>query len=159
MNKEKYYGQLPRHGVIAGNFDVIHPGYIKMFKDCKRECKNLTILLHTDPTIERPDTKLKPVLSVDDRMEMLLHFNSINSVVPYDTENDLVRLLEDLQPDVRFLGDDYKDAEYFTGDHLDIPIVYLDRSHGWSTTKFKRAIHDSVDKMAKQTIRNAYGGY
>ena len=26
-----------RIGVIAGNFDVIHPGYIKMFKECNDE--------------------------------------------------------------------------------------------------------------------------
>ena len=27
-----------------------------------------------------------------------------------------------------------------TGDDLKIPIHYLDRSHGWSTTKFKEKI-------------------
>ncbi len=25
-------------GVIAGNFDVIHPGYMKMFAECKANC-------------------------------------------------------------------------------------------------------------------------
>ena len=59
-------------GVIAGNFDVIHPGYIHMFKECQRKCDQLIILLHADPTIERP-IKLKPVLSVHDRREMLTY--------------------------------------------------------------------------------------
>ena len=27
--------QLPKKGIIAGNFDVIHPGYLKMFKEIK----------------------------------------------------------------------------------------------------------------------------
>jgi glycerol-3-phosphate cytidylyltransferase-like family protein len=27
-----------RKGVIAGNFDVIHPGYIKMFKKAAENC-------------------------------------------------------------------------------------------------------------------------
>ena len=49
-------------GVIAGNFDVIHPGYIKMFKECKSYCQQFIILLHTDPSIERPE-KLKPILT------------------------------------------------------------------------------------------------
>ena len=49
-------------GIIAGNFDVIHPGYIEMFKECALNCDSLIVLLHTDPSIERPH-KLKPILS------------------------------------------------------------------------------------------------
>ena len=59
-------------GVIAGNFDVIHPGYIKMFKECQKNCDQFIILLHDDPSIERP-TKLKPILSLSDRYEMLTY--------------------------------------------------------------------------------------
>ena len=36
-------------GVIAGNFDVIHPGYIKMFKEASSNCDCLIVLLHADP--------------------------------------------------------------------------------------------------------------
>ena len=50
-------------GVIAGNFDVIHPGYIKMFKECADNCDCLVVFLHSDPSIERPE-KLKPILEV-----------------------------------------------------------------------------------------------
>ena len=51
-------------GVIAGNFDVIHPGYINMFDEMKKVCEIVVILLQTDPTIERPE-KLKPIVSVE----------------------------------------------------------------------------------------------
>lgn len=94
-----------RIGVIAGNFDVIHPGYIKMFKECKENCDLFYILLHTDPTIERPD-KLKPILSVEERDEMLMSIKYIDNIFTYTTERDLVELLELLNPNVRFLGDD-----------------------------------------------------
>ena len=43
-----------KKGVIAGNFDVIHPGYIAMFKQCKANCDEFIVLLHSDPSIERP---------------------------------------------------------------------------------------------------------
>ena len=133
-------------GVIAGNFDCMHPGYIKMFKECKEHCDYLVVLLHSDPTIERPDTKLKPVLSVEDRTEMLMHLESVNNVLTYDTESDLLHVLSDMVVDVRFLGDDYVNKP-FTGDELDIPIHYINRSHGWSTTKFKKAIRDSYNEL------------
>ena len=49
-----------KRGVIAGNFDVLHPGYIAMFEECKKHCDRLIICLHEDPSLERPK-KLKPI--------------------------------------------------------------------------------------------------
>ena len=131
-----------RIGVIAGNFDVIHPGYIKMFKECKENCDLFYVLLHTDPSIERPE-KLKPILSVEERDEMLMSIKYIDNVFTYTTENDLLELLKLLNPAVRFLGDDYK-GKPFTGYDLKIPIHYLNRDHGWSTTKFKTLISKTI---------------
>ena len=129
-------------GIIAGNFDVIHPGYIKMFEECKSYCQNFIILLHTDPSIERPE-KLKPILSVDERIEVLYSIKYIDSVITYTYESDLLDVLEGIRPDIRFLGDDYRGRTY-TGFDLNIPIHYLNRDHGWSTTKFKKLIADSI---------------
>tara|TARA_R100000988_G_C3874401_1_gene105336 strand:- start:72 stop:470 length:399 start_codon:yes stop_codon:yes gene_type:complete len=129
-------------GVIAGNFDIIHPGYIKMFKECKQNCDNFIILLQTDPTIERPE-KLKPILSIQERIETLNSIKYIDMVVKYTTESDLIGLLKFLKPNIRFLGDDYKGKPY-SGDDLGIPIHYINRSHGWSTTKFKQMIADTL---------------
>ena len=131
-------------GVIAGNFDVIHPGYIKMFKEAAANCDCLIVLLHTDPSIERPH-KLKPILSFEDRKEILLELESVCGVIRYTYEEQLLDILKSGNFDVRFLGDDYIGKNY-TGDSLGIPIHYLDRSHGWSTTKFKNLIADSTKK-------------
>lgn len=129
-------------GIIAGNFDVIHPGYIYMFNECAKNCENLVVLLHSDPSIERPE-KLKPILSVNERMDILLSLRQIREVLVYETEEDLLDLIEWVKPDVRFLGDDYIDKPY-TGDKLNIPVHFLDRSHGWSTTKYKTLIAQTV---------------
>ncbi len=129
-------------GVIAGNFDVIHPGYIKMFQECKEYCDRFLVLLHSDPSIERPE-KLKPILSVEERIEMLLSIKYINAVETYTYESELYKLLEKHNPNIRFLGDDYKGRTY-TGFELNIPIHYLNRDHGWSTTKFKKLIADTI---------------
>jgi glycerol-3-phosphate cytidylyltransferase len=129
-------------GVIAGNFDVLHPGYIEMFKEMKANCTVLVVLLHTDPSIERPH-KLKPILSADERKEMLLSLKYVDDVIRYTYEEQLYDLLKVGEFDKRFLGDDYK-GKPFTGDNLKIPIYYLNRDHGWSTTKFKRMIANSL---------------
>ena len=133
-------------GVIAGNFDVIHPGYIYMFEECKANCDQFFVLLHIDPSIERPE-KLKPILAPHERYKILSSISFIDYVIPYDTEAELLDYLTMLKPAVRFLGDDYV-GKSFTGDNLDIPIHYIKRDHGWSTTKFKKLIADEVQRSS-----------
>ena len=128
-------------GVIAGNFDVLHPGYIYMFNECKNYCEDLLLLLHDDPSIERAE-KIKPILNLHERRMILTSLHQINRIISYETESDLYKILSEQNIDIRFLGDDYK-KKSFTGDDLDIPIHYLNRSHGWSTTKFKKLISKS----------------
>jgi glycerol-3-phosphate cytidylyltransferase len=131
-------------GIIAGAFDVMHPGYIEMFKEASANCDCLVVLLHTDPSIERPE-KLKPILSVEERKAMLLSLIYVEDVVRYTYEEQLLDLLKMGEFDVRFLGDDYINKP-FTGDNLKIPIHYLNRDHGWSTTKFKKLIANTLIK-------------
>lgn len=129
-------------GIIAGNFDVIHPGYIAMFNECKENCDRLIVLLHSDPSIERPE-KLKPILPVEDRIGILKSLTQVDDIMVYDVEGGLYKLIQHIKPDVRFLGDDYKNKP-FTGDDLGVRIHFLDRSHGWSTTKYKKMIAETV---------------
>ena len=135
-----------RIGVIAGNFDVIHPGYVRMFKECETNCDQLIILLHDDPSIERPE-KLKPILSTYERREMLTYLVKGCMIMTYNTEEELMFLLNSIEPDIRFLGDDYQFAE-FTGRDLNIPVHYINRDHNWSTTKFKNRIANEVQRSS-----------
>lgn len=131
-----------KKGFVAGNFDVIHPGYIKMFSECKNNCDHFTILLHSDPSIERPE-KLKPILTLDERIEVLSSIKFINDIKSYTYETELYDLIKNGGYSVRFLGDDYRNKS-FTGDDLNIYIYYLNRDHGWSTTKFKNLIAKTI---------------
>jgi glycerol-3-phosphate cytidylyltransferase len=129
-------------GIIAGNFDVIHPGYIAMFDECKKHCDRLIVCLHEDPSVERPE-KLKPILHWSDRVKILDSLTQVDFVFLYQTEADLYEALVKGDFDVRFLGDDYVGKTY-TGYELNIPIHYLNRDHGWSTTKYKQLIANSL---------------
>jgi glycerol-3-phosphate cytidylyltransferase len=130
-------------GMIAGNFDVIHMGYIYMFDECAKNCNHLICFLHDDPSEERPH-KLKPIHTLAERERMLKSFVQINEIITYRTEAELYELIKNKEINIRFLGDDYK-GKKFTGIDLNIPIHYLDRSHGWSTTKFKKMIANSIE--------------
>jgi glycerol-3-phosphate cytidylyltransferase len=130
-------------GFLAGSFDVVHPGYVAMFQQAKNHCDKLIVGLHADSTLENPN-KIKPILSVDDRRNTLLALKYVDEVIVYHTENELVNLVDQVKPHIRFLGDDYKN-KVITGCRDDVKIHFLDRSHGWSTTKFKNLIKKSLE--------------
>ena len=129
-------------GIVAGAFDLIHPGYIRMFKDCKRYCTNLTIALHEDPTIERSQ-KIKPVQNVEERKGILESIRYIDNVIVYKKEDEFLDLLSSGKYNIRFLGDDYNDGSY-TGKDIDIEIMFVGRGHGYSTTNLKKKICETL---------------
>jgi glycerol-3-phosphate cytidylyltransferase len=134
-----------KRGMLAGAFDIIHPGYIKLFKDSKNVCDYLIIALHEDPSEERPG-KLKPVLSVADRLDTLMAIRFVNQVVPYRTEEELLKLIKKIKPNVIIVGNDYKTDSEVTGSGLGIPIHYHQRKTPWSSTKLKRDICASMEE-------------
>ena len=141
-----------KKGIIASAFDVIHPGYIRMFKDAKLYCNHLTVALHEDPSIERSH-KLQPVQSVEERIEILESIKYIDDVVTYKVEEQYLDYLKSGDYDVRFLGTDYKTRPY-TGDNIPIDIIWLDReSHEYSSTKLKTLIYESI-KIKKTGTEN-----
>lgn len=137
-------GKNNKVGIIAGNFDVIHPGYVRLFKDAKNACGFLVIALQTDSSVERPE-KLKPILTTSERKEVLLSLKYIDEILTYTTEQELYSLIKKRKPDVRIIGTDYIDRD-FTGKSLTKEIYYHKRDHDWSTTRFKKEIAKSLDR-------------
>jgi len=133
-------------GILIGAFDVLHPGYIEAFEECKKNCNHLTILLHIDPS-KYNKNKIKPILNLQERIKTLSAIKYIDNIIPYDGEDELYNILKDNLNwiNLRFMGDDYIDKDY-TGKDLDIPTYILNRNHGWSATKYKKLIYEQFKK-------------
>lgn len=139
-------------GFTAGNFDLLHPGYIYTFEDAKKHCDHFIVFLQKDPSLHRK-SKYKPVIPLYERYRALMAIHYIDEVFVYQTEEELRDLIEYFQPDVRILGEDYI-GKPFTGDDLPPKIVYTSRAHGWSTTKLKDLITVQTIKQNKDIIPN-----
>tara|TARA_R110000824_G_scaffold179997_1_gene360365 strand:- start:672 stop:1118 length:447 start_codon:yes stop_codon:yes gene_type:complete len=131
-------------GFTAGNFDLLHPGYIYTFEEAKRHCDRFLVFLQRDPSATRY-TKYKPVIPLYERYRTLMAIKYIDDVYMYQTEEELYDLIKFWKPQVRILGEDYI-GKSFTGDDLPLKVIYTTRSHDWSTTKLK-------DLITKQTIK------
>ena len=140
-------------GFTARNFDLLHPGYIYTFEAAKENCDYFMVFLQRDPS-ETRFTKYTPVIPLYERYKTLMAVEYIDEVITYQTEEDLLKLMEFYKPDVRILGDDYI-GKRFTGDHLPIDVVYTTRAHGWSTTKLKDLITIQTVKQNPDLIDRA----
>lgn len=133
-------------GITFSTFDLLHAGHIAMLAEVKNHCDYLIAALQTDPTIDRPDTKNKPVQSIVERQIQVSACRFVDEIVVYQTEKDLCDILLTLPIDVRILGIEYKDQE-FTGKDIcikrGIEIVYNGRDHSFSSSNLRKRVAEA----------------
>lgn len=140
-------------GFTCSTFDLFHAGHLLMLEEARKQCDYLIIGLQTDPTIDRPTEKNKPVQSVFERFVQLKACKYIDEVIPYATEKELVDILLSYPINVRILGDEYQDKE-FTGKYecisKGIEFYFNRREHSFSTTELRnRVVAAEVEKGLK----------
>jgi glycerol-3-phosphate cytidylyltransferase len=143
-------------GITFSTFDMLHAGHIAMLSEARNYCDYLIAGLQTDPTIDRPDTKNKPIQSVVERQIQLSACRYVDEVVVYQTEQDLVDLLLILPIDVRILGVEYEDKN-FTGRNegagRGIQAIFNSRDHSFSSSSLrKRVVAAEVQKELTRGI-------
>jgi glycerol-3-phosphate cytidylyltransferase len=130
-------------GITFSTFDMLHAGHIAMLSEARNYCDYLIAGLQTDPTIDRPDTKNKPIQSVVERQIQLSACRYVDEVVVYQTEQDLVDLLLILPIDVRILGVEYEDKN-FTGRNegagRGIQAIFNSRDHSFSSSSLRKRV-------------------
>ena len=139
--------QKQKIGFTCSTFDLFHAGHYLMLKDAKDQCDILVVGLQTDPTLDeeyRMETggknKNKPIQSFDERKIQIEGCKYVDHVIPYSTEDDLMKLLKELKPDIRILGSDWKGKQY-TGHELQIPIHWHNRDHDYSTSNLRKRVY------------------
>lgn len=130
-------------GITFSTFDMLHAGHIAMLAEAKNHCDYLIAGLQTDPTIDRPQDKNKPVQSIVERQIQLAACRYVDEVVVYQTEQDLIDLLLILPVDVRILGVEYEDKN-FTGRaecyDKGVEIVFNSRDHSFSSSSLRKRV-------------------
>lgn len=126
-----------------------------MLSEAKNHCDYLICGLQTDPTIDRPGTKNRPVQSIVERQIQLAACRYVDEVVVYQTEEDLCDLLLILPVDVRVLGIEYEGQPFSGRDecmHRNIEIVFNRRDHSFSSSSLrKRVVQTEIEKNLFQT--------
>jgi cytidyltransferase-like protein len=122
----------------AGAFDLLHAGHILMLKEAKSVCDHLIVALQINPTLDRPD-KNKPIQSFYERWTQLSSVKYVDEIIPYETEKELMTILQNNNIDIRILGDEYRN-KVFTGCNLEMEYFFNKRTHKYSSTELRKRL-------------------
>ena len=147
-------------GFNCSSFDLFHAGHVTMLKMEKELCDYLKVALQVDPTADRPGIKNKPVQSVYERYVQLQGCKYVDEILVYETEADLLNLIQTQTFHIRFLSEEYKNVDV-TGkqyclDH-DIEIHYHLRRHQYSSTEIRNRVYlleeqKRLEKVEAKTV-------
>ena len=127
-------------GLTTGVFDVLHPGHLNLFENCKKVCDKLVVGICTDEYSIRYKNK-KPLFNEKERLRIVSSLKSVDSafIVSIDEVEDKTLILDRCRFDVLFSGSDWQGSERFAHtqaqfDEIGIDIVFFPYTAGISTT-------------------------
>ena len=136
--------RLKRDGKIVvftnGCFDLLHVGHLTVLEKARALGDVLVVGVNGDASVRRLKGTGRPIIPLDERMEMLAALRVVDMVVPFAAPTP-ARLIGQLVPDVLVKGGDYRRAtivgretvEAAGGRVVTIPLV-----RGRSTTDLAR---------------------
>jgi len=135
-------------GIVFSTFDLLHAGHVGMLREAKDNCDYLICGLQSNPNIDRPE-KNAPVQSLVERYAQLNAIKFVDEIVPYETESDVVDILQLFDLDIRFLGEEYREKD-FTGKDIcrkrGIQLYFNKRDHRFSSSGLRKRVAERENK-------------
>lgn len=122
--------------------DVLHAGHVIAIEEAKQHCDYLIIALHCNPVYK------SPVQTVYERYMQLRAVKWVDEIIPYSNKADVENLLQSLNYDIYFLGEDYRGKEFECCDileKLNKEVYYISRKHNMSSSNLKFSIADKLN--------------
>jgi D-beta-D-heptose 7-phosphate kinase/D-beta-D-heptose 1-phosphate adenosyltransferase len=127
---------------VNGAFDVLHSGHLDLLDFAGMLGGHLLVAIDTDARIEYNKGIGRPFNPLSIRKHIMSMLKPVNSVTVFDTDEELVDLIRQYQPDVMVKGSDWK-GKTILGEEYCKEIVFYERTNGQSTTK---AIEDFITR-------------
>ena len=129
-------------GITFSTFDLLHAGHIAMLREAKGVCDYLICGLQVDPSLDRKE-KNKPVQTLVERYVQLSGVKYVDEIICYQSEDDVIDILEMFDIDVKIMGTEYKDKD-FTGkdvcERKGIQLYFNSRTHRFSSSDLRNRV-------------------
>ena len=125
-----------------GCFDLFHVGHLSLLKKCKELGTKLIVGLNTDNSIKKLKGENRPVITENERAQILSGLECVDAVVFFEDDTPL-RVIQSVFPNVLVKGKDYQSSEIVGADFViqnQGKVVTVDLIEGISTTKILEKI-------------------
>lgn len=126
-----------------GCFDLLHAGHLTYLKEAKALGNRLIIAVNSDRSIQKLKGPTRPIIPLQERMDMLAALSCVDWVVSFD-EDTPEKLLSELQPDILVKGGDYLSTDQIVGHQIvkayGGEVKLLSLKPGFSTTAIIKKI-------------------
>ena len=136
-----------KKGITFGAFDLFHAGHVLMLEEAKAVCDYLIVCIQTDPSLDREE-KNKPVQSIIEREIQVSGCRYVDEVIIYETEVDLLNIIDEVDWDVRILGEEYKDKDFTGRDQTLERCHFNKRPHTFSSSELRERVSKEHFKKA-----------
>jgi glycerol-3-phosphate cytidylyltransferase len=130
--------------ITYGTFDLLHYGHINLLKRAKQLGDYLIVCLSTDE-FNRISKGKESYFSYEVRKQLLESIRYVDLVIPEHNWEQKVENIKEFDIDVFVMGDDWKDKFSYLEPYCE--VVYLPRTKEISTTKIKKDLGDTMQKI------------
>lgn len=100
-----------------GCFDILHPGHIELLKQAKALGTKLIVGINSDKSVRRIKGSSRPIVSENDRAEVLRGLSSVDEVVIFN-EPTPEKIIKIIKPNVLVKGGDWAIDEIIGADFV-----------------------------------------
>lgn len=129
-------------GIAFGAFDMFHIGHARLLKRARERCDHLTVAVTDEAYIVQFKGR-PPIIPLEQRVEVIAACKWVDAVTVQTATGGKAPVLAAVGADVIFVGDDWTPAT-FDGEGLGVPVIYLPRTQGVSSTDIRRRLHDAA---------------
>lgn len=126
--------------IVNGTFDILHIGHLKML-EFARDVPNsyVLVLIDSDERVKELKGKDRPINSAEERKAMLQALRFVDEVKIFETDQQLIDMIKEYNPDVMVKGSDYLGKDIIGKEYCK-QIRYCNYVRGYSTTNKLRYI-------------------
>ena len=117
---------------VNGTFDILHRGHLEMLLFAREQGDYLTVAIDSDRRVKELKGETRPINNANERMFILSCLKPVDTVVVFDSDDDLVNLIS--QHDAMVKGSDYKNKP-IVGQDVCKELIFFELINGYSTTK------------------------
>jgi D-beta-D-heptose 7-phosphate kinase/D-beta-D-heptose 1-phosphate adenosyltransferase len=84
---------------VNGTFDIVHIGHIRLLEHAS-SFGVVRVGLDTDKRVSEKKGETRPFNSLSDRMDFITSIRYVDSVVSFDTDDELINRIYEWKPDI-----------------------------------------------------------